>query len=268
MSIIFHGVKLNIVCMIALTIFQGYSINKLDDQIKIREKECERNFLEIYVAMTIVFMLLMRMFIGVFTRSYHEINWEDDDLFEFVDEIVDDNNSNRSKKYNIMRTFYIIQIAFGCIGILSGRSMWKYFVDIDDSCAPLYEFIAFGFFPLLIVSLKLYCKLCIGTILAIATITTNIVTIIISTYFDLLLENKYNNIYNNIRNNRCKRNIKLFIGNVPECCVCYEENCWINECGHLICKNCIPRIQNLKCPICKSSIHLVQSYEKYKKSNK
>jgi hypothetical protein len=39
MSIIFHGVKLNIVCMIALTIFQGYSINKLDNQIKIREKE-------------------------------------------------------------------------------------------------------------------------------------------------------------------------------------------------------------------------------------
>ena len=112
MSIIFHGVKLNIVCMIALTIFQGYSINKLDNQIKIREKECERNFLEIYVATTIVFMLLMHMFIGVFTRSYDEINWEDD-LFEFVDEIVDDNNSNRSKKYNIMRTFYIIQIAFG-----------------------------------------------------------------------------------------------------------------------------------------------------------
>jgi len=262
MSIIFHGVKLNIVCMIALTIFQGYSINKLDNQIKIREKECERNFLEIYIATTIVFMLLIRMFIGVFTRSHHEINWEDD-LFEIVV-----NNSNHSKKYNIMQTFYIIQIAFGCIGILSGRSMWKYFADIDDSCAPLYEFIACGFFPFLIVSLKPYYKLCVGTILAIATITTIIITIIISTYFELLLENKYNNIYNNIRNNICKRNIKLFIGNVPECCICYEEKCWINECGHLICKNCIPRIQNLKCPLCKSSIHLVQSYENYKKNNK
>ena len=257
MNIIFHGVKLNIVCMIALTIFQGYSINKLDNQIKIREKECERNFLEIYVATTIVFMLLMHMFIGVFTRSHHEIDWEDD-LFEIVDEIVV-NNSNHSKKYNIMRTFRIIQIAFGCIGILSGRSMWKYFVDIDDSCAPLYEFIACGFFPFLIVSLKPYYKLCVGTILAIATI---IIPNKMFTYFDLLLENKYN------KYNRCKRNIKLFIGNVPECCVCYEEKCWINECGHLICKNCIPRIQNLKCPLCKSSIHLVQSYENYKKSNK
>jgi hypothetical protein len=255
--------------MIGLTMFQGYSINRLDNQIKIREEECERNFLEIYVATTIVFMLLMHMFIGVFTRRYNEIDWEDD-LFEIVDEIVV-YNSNHSKKYNIMRTFRIIQIAFGCIGILSGRSMWKYFVGISDDssrCAPLYEFIACGFFPFLIVSLKPYYKLCVGIILAIATITTIIVTIIISTYFELLLENKYNNTYNNIRNNICKRNIKLFIGNVPECCICYEEKCWINECGHLICKNCIPRIQNLKCPLCKSSIHLVQSYENYKKSNK
>lgn len=258
MSIIFHFVKLIIVCMIGLTIFQGYSISRLDDQIKIREEECERTFLEVYVATTIMFMLLMRMFIGVFTRSHHEIDWEDD-LFEIVDEIVV-NNSNHSKKYNIMQTFYIIQIAFGCIGILSGRSMWKYLVDISDSCscAPLYEFIAFGFFPFLIVSLKNYYKLCVGIILVIATV---IVPKKMFTYFDQLLENKYN------KNNKCKRNIKLFIGNVPECCVCYEKNCWIIECGHLICKNCIPRIQNLKCPLCKSSIHLVESYENYKKIN-
>ena len=245
--------------MIGLTMFQGYSINRLDDQIKIREEECERTFLEVYVATTIMFMLLMRMFIGVFTRSHHEIDWEDD-LFEIVDEIVV-NNSNHSKKYNIMRTFRIIQIAFGCIGILSGRSMWKYFVGISDDssrCAPLYEFIAFGFFPFLIVSLKNYYKLCVGIILAIATI---IVPKKMFTYFDQLLENKYN------KYNRCKRNIKLFIGNVPECCVCYEEKCWIIECGHLICKNCIPRIQNLKCPLCRTSIHLVQSYENYKKIN-
>jgi hypothetical protein len=236
--------------MIGLTILQGYSINRLDNQIKIREEECERDFLEIYVATIIVFMLLMRMFIGVFTRSYHEIDWQDD-LFEIVV-----NNSNNSKKYNIMQTFYIIQIVLGYIGILSGRSIWNYFADIDDSCAPLYEFVAFGFFPFLIFSLKNYYKLCVGIILVIATI---IVPKKMFTYFDELLENKYNH-------DGCK-NIKIFIGNVPECCVCYEENCWIIECGHLICKNCIPQIRNLKCPLCKSSIHLIQSYENYKKIN-
>lgn len=256
MSIIFHFVKLIIICMIGLTIFQGYSINKLDNQLKMRKEACQGEFLEIYFAMTILFMLLMRMFFGVFTRSHHEIDWEDD-LFEIVD-----NNSNNSKKYNIMQTVYIIQIISGYIGILSGRSIWNYVVDSDpdnNNCALLYEFVAFGFFPFLIFSLKNYYKLCIGFILVIATI---IVPKKMFTYFDDLLENKYNKY-----NYTCKRNIKLFIGNVPECCVCYEENCWIIECGHLICKNCVPRIKNLKCPLCKSSIHFIQSYENYKKIN-
>ena len=77
-------------------------------------------------------------------------------------------------------------------------------------------------------------------------------------YFDELLES---------RSNKYRKNIKIFIGNEPECCVCYEEKCWIIKCGHLICKNCVSNLKKIECPLCKSPICFIQSYENYKKLN-
>ena len=57
------------------------------------------------------------------------------------------------------------------------------------------------------------------------------------------------------------------MGNIPECCVCYEENCWINNCGHLICKVCISQLNSRKCPLCNANIDLIQSYVNFKKNN-
>jgi hypothetical protein len=251
MSIIVSFVKLTIICMIGVTIIQIHSINQINEINK--EEQCKNSdFVDVlYIVINVLLLLLMRMFYGVFAHSHNEIDWEDD-LFEFVHGSHDNNNS---KKYNIMRTFYIIQIVLGYIGILSVISIWNYFMYPQSICRLFYEFVAFGFFPYILISLKTYYKLCFGFMLAVATIISPKKMFI---YFDELLEN---------RCNKYRKNIKIFTGNAPECCVCYEEKCWIIKCGHLVCKNCVSQFKKLECPLCKSSICFIQSYENYKKLN-
>lgn len=239
---IFNAIKLGIISMILLHIYYIYTLIVID----IKE-ECLSDALEISYCllfeMVILLLLLFRMFIGVFTRNSTEINW-DNHLFEIVD-----NNSN---KYNIMTTFYLIQIMFACVGILSIKCIWNYLTYVDDKCIILNQYIGFGFVSFFLVSIYNYCKLIVVVCFSIATI---IVPEKMFYYFDRLLEKK------------SKINTKLFIGNVPECCVCYEENCWINRCGHLICKKCALQIKNLKCPLCQGNLDLVQTYQTYKKNH-
>lgn len=67
-------------------------------------------------------------------------------------------------------------------------------------------------------------------------------------YFDRILEKMTH-----------KKKIKIYCGDTPECCVCYETNYSINCCGHLICKNCAERIINKKCPLCNNNISLINN---------
>lgn len=255
MSIIFTSVKISIICMIGLNILYIYLLNG----IIIKDEECSSDSLEIShllnLELILLFALLIRMFFEVFTRKYDEINWEDD-LFEILIENQD--------RYNIMNTFYLIQIVFASIGYLSGKSILNYINYPDNNCKLLDEFIGIGFCPFLLISIFNYYKIATGFILAIAACLILAIGAIISPanmfyYIDELLEKRLNT--SKIRD-------KIFIGNIPECCVCYEENCWIIACGHLICKSCIPKMIGLKCPLCKSNIILIQSYDSYKKNKK
>jgi hypothetical protein len=58
--------------------------------------------------------------------------------------------------------------------------------------------------------------------------------------------------------------IKLYYGNEPECCVCYDIECNIIECGHLLCDVCNQKTTNRECPLCKSEIKVVETYNDYK----
>ena len=242
MSIIFNAIKLAIISMILLHIYYIYTLIVIDVK-----GECVSDAREIAYCLlfelVILLLLLIRMFIGVFSRNYNEINWEHH-FFEIVD-----NNSN---KYNIMTTFYLIQIMFACVGILSIKCILNYFKYVDNNCLPLNEYIGWGFFPFFLVSIYNYYKISYVIILAIITI---VFPKKMFYYLDNLLEN------------RSKLNIKVFEGDHPECCICYEENCWINRCGHLICKKCVLQINSLKCPLCQASLDLVQSYQNYKKKS-
>ena len=42
-----------------------------------------------------------------------------------------------------------------------------------------------------------------------------------------------------------------------ECCICLEKDkLWKTSCNHIICKNCIPNIQNKdSCPLCRKNIY-------------
>lgn len=241
MNIIHNLVKLCIAGMILLHLCYIYLLINVD--IK---GECVSNGKQIYRCVLIILfislLLMVRMFIGVLTHRYDEIDWN----YNFFQ--LADNDSNR---YYIMCTFYLVEILFGFLGVSSIKCIWNYFEFSDDKCYYINEYIGIGLFPFFLVSIYNYYKLCVGFILGIALI---IIPKTMFHYFDSLLENK------------SKITTKVFIGNTPECCVCYEENCWINRCGHLICKNCIEQIKSLKCPLCQGNIDLVQSYLTYKKN--
>jgi hypothetical protein len=242
MGIILIATKICITLMIMLISLYIYLLI----EIKTFNK-CETDALGIsyclLFGLVMLEILLFHMLIGVFTRNYNEINW-DYDFFEI--------NNNESNQYNIMFTFILVQVIFSYIGLLSLKCIWNYYKYIDTNCLLLNEFIGFGFITFFIVSIVNYYNLCYFLVLGIITI---IIPKKMFYYFDKLLEN------------RSKLNIKVFQGDNPECCICYEENCWINQCGHLICKKCVLQMNRLKCPLCKGNINLLQSYKIYIKNH-
>lgn len=49
-----------------------------------------------------------------------------------------------------------------------------------------------------------------------------------------------------------------------ECCICLEKDkLWKTECNHIICKKCIPQMQNHLCPICRREFNY--SFDNIKK---
>lgn len=199
-------------------------------------------------------MLFVYMFTLLHTFEYDQFNWEEYSLFELVENYYIQRDSN---KIYIQRTVYMIKISFAFIGYISGKNVFHYFTMNEDNnhCQIMYEFMGFGFMPYIFMSITSYYNFFVGIILLIATIFAPRTMFY---YFDQILEN--------IKKN--KKDIKIFIGSVPECCVCYEEDCLINACGHLICSTCVSKLKNVRCPLCMSSIHTIQSYKDYKKNIK
>jgi hypothetical protein len=270
MSILFNLFKIVIVLGIGIHVLfldsliqLGNKINKVDETTSEKKQYCNiynDNFNDYYLlcyALIIMCALLIYICFVVFTFKYDQIDWEEYDLFEMIENYLQHHNSN---KIYIQRSFYGMKIIIGFIGYLSGKNTLYYFMYPNDSCKLLYEFIAYAVICLLI-SIKIYYKCCIVMALVIAT---GIAPETMFYYFDRVLENRKNNQANKNEN---KKVIKIFVGVIPECCVCYEEKCWIIKCGHLICKNCVSNLKKIECPLCKSPICFIQSYENYKKLN-
>ncbi len=205
-------------------------------------------------------MLFVYMFTLLHTFEYDQFDWKEYSLFELVENYYIQRDSN---KIYIQRTIYMIKISFAFIGYVSVKNVFHYFTMNEDNnhCEIMYEFMGFGFIPYIFMSITSYYNFFVGVILLIATIFAPRKMFY---YFDRIIENRKKIRHNN---NNDKKDVKIFIGSVPECCVCYEEDCSINACGHLICSTCVSKLINVKCPLCTSSIHIIQSYKDYKKTN-
>ena len=80
------------------------------------------------------------------------------------------------------------------------------------------------------------------------------------------IENKIKNIYHyknghldgiqidsNKNHSFCRNDFQICfpVKEKKECCICWENSSWETECKHAICKNCIPLLQNMSCPMCR-----------------
>lgn len=268
MSIIFNLFKIVIVLGIGIHVLfldsliqLGNKINKVDETTSEKKQYCNiynDKFNDYYLlcyALIIMCALLIYICFVVFTFKYDQIDWEEYDIFEMIENYsIQHHNSN---KIYIQRSFYVMKIIIGFIGYLSGKNTLYYFMYPNDSCKLLYQFMAYALIYLLI-SIKNYYKCCIGIVFVIATIVAPRTMFY---YFDRVLDENRKN-----QANENKKVIKIFVGAIPECCVCYEEDCLILVCGHLVCNACVQKLKTLNCPLCRSSISIVQNYKKYKPS--
>jgi len=236
MSIILNAVRFLSISLIGLTIGYLYLLINIESGRDHPHEICRTNTKEISTwLLGILFIILMRMCYMVCTRRSNDaIDWDGNQF---------------SDNYNIIHSFYMIQVVFGALGWLSARSLWKYFtnpLECVNGGNTLDEFVAFGFIAFLIVSLPNYCKCCavLGIVLA---------TIVSPVQMFLRLDQYF-----------ARRPGKIFMGDKPQCCVCYEANCWIIDCGHLICRDCVPQIKSQECPLCRSRIRLVEPFREKK----
>lgn len=268
MSIIFNFFRFVIVFATGIHILFLYSLIQLGNKInKVNETFSEKQYCNIYsdnfneyyllyYALITMCALFIYICFVVFTFKYEQIDWEEYDLFKVIENYSLQHNSN---KIYIQRSFYVMKIIIGFIGYLSGKNTLYYFMYPEDNCKLFYE-MTFGFILYLLLSIKNYYKCCVGITFVIATIVSPRTMFY---YFDRVLENRKKN---NQANKNDKKVIKIFVGIIPECCVCYEEDCLILVCGHLVCNTCIPKLKTLNCPLCNSSVVVVQNYKKYKNS--
>ena len=53
---------------------------------------------------------------------------------------------------------------------------------------------------------------------------------------------------------RLKRRMRRADDNEPECCVCYSATQTKTDCGHLVCMKCIRKLDDDKCPYCRTPL--------------
>jgi hypothetical protein len=191
-------------------------------------------------------MLLFRIWLFSITKNYNEIDWEYH-LFMI----------NHSNKFNIGLSYKILQIVQGFIGFFNILTITHLYYN-DDACIHdrhLIDFESLGFIPFIIVSIAIYLKLVICIFILIGMI------ILPKRVFEKI--DSY--IAINMVDARIQPNYpqKIYYGNDPECCVCYDIECNIMECGHLLCSVCNQKFTNRKCPLCKSELKIVETFNDY-----
>jgi hypothetical protein len=191
-------------------------------------------------------ILLFRMCLFSITHNYNEIEWEYH-IFMF----------NRSNKFNIVLSYKILQIVQGFIGFFSILTFTHLYYN-DDACIHdrhLINFESLGFIPFIILSIGIYVKVIVCILILIC------MAILPKHTFEKIDSYLARSIDINVQINYP---IKLYYGNEPECCVCYDIECNIIECGHLLCDVCNQKTTNRECPLCKSEIKVVETYNDYK----
>jgi hypothetical protein len=191
-------------------------------------------------------ILLFRICLFSITNNYDEIDWEYH-LFMI----------NRSNKFNVVLSYKILQIVQGLIGFFNILTFTHLYYN-DDACIHdrhLINFESLGFIPFIILSIQIYVKL-IGCIFILIGMV-----ILPKPVFERIDSYLAGIIDVSIQPNYPK---KMYYGAYPECCVCYDIECNINECGHLLCYECNKKITKRKCPLCKSELKIVETYTDYK----
>jgi hypothetical protein len=221
------------ICILFIILSHANQLNNLQEVVT-KEEKCVSNGIIISKLLEtntgIIVILLLRILYILHTYSANQIQWNFN-LFEIT---------NISNKYNIMKVVHVIKILYAINGVLSINSLWDYYFNPNDNCFLINEFIGFDYILYFIISFNIYYYFSMGA-LAI------VIPVPMFKYFDALLEKMSH-----------KKKIKIYCGDTPECCVCYETNYSINSCGHLICKNCAERIINKKCPLCNNNISLIK----------
>jgi len=203
----------------------------------------------IFIVLSILHILaVFRIWVCCLTIDENYINWS----------LLDGLRDNR---LNIPQSIVIIQIIQGLIGFFDIMNINILYLNtsvcIDDR--NFINYITFAFLPFIIISVVFYVK-CIYILLLFICIcicrhrTLNYINCVI--FNNEAIDNQLDNI--TIDNHR------IYYGNTPECSICYNQDCNILTCGHLLCNDCEYRILNQECPVCRSRLHVVQSYRDYK----
>ena len=194
-------------------------------------------------------LLLARMLFFSLILTSDEIEWRYQ-LFQI----------NPTNKFNMIISYRILQTVQGCIGFFNLMTFIHLYYN-KDACIQdrhLIDFQSFALLPFILISIEFYLKLIIIVFVLVAMM------FVPKRVFEKIDSYLYRNTIdmNDLPMTNYPRNI--YCGNVPECCVCYESECNIIECGHLICDECQLKINNGECPICKSKMILIEPYTIYK----
>jgi len=195
-----------------------------------------------------ILLILRLWFCCSLTLNDDEINW-------YIIEQVQDN------RLNIPISIIIIQICQSLIGLFTMWIIDTMFINksVCKDDRNLINYMTYAFLPFIIISVVFYIK-CIYMLVIFI-----FMCIMPSTVVDYIkqkfLENGY---FENELDSIEIHNRRIYFGNSPECLICYNENCNILLCGHLLCTDCENRIFNGECPVCRSRLHVVQSYNDYK----
>ena len=192
------------------------------------------------------FILLFRICIFSLINNSNEIDWEYN-LFIF----------NTSNKFNMVLSYKILQIVHGFIGFFNILTFVHLYYN-DEACNQdrhLINFVSIGFIPFIILGIEIYIKatFCIVILSGMIFLPKGVFQQIdnyLARIIDISIPSNYPK--------------KLYYGDYPQCCICYDTECNIIECGHLLCYECHQKCSTRKCPLCKSEINVVETYNDYK----
>lgn len=279
--------RIGILGLFIINVFQINYLFKYDSEDTCKNPNI-KDFIPIFKGLTIMHIILLgRMGLNLLLNNYREINWN------FL--------CNHSEhRFNFCLSFKVIhtfQAIIGLIHIISLSLIYKNkpYCNNDEQGNPiddtrLIEFITYSYIPYTVFSLYVYYYtikyISLYTVLMIFPYrysesifkifgmeetsnnqVRNLEEVIIQQPRPIYLVPKINIIANDYILPELPN--KVFTGNIIECSVCYEPDCNILECGHLICNTCQTTINrknnNNLCPLCRTSMNIVCNYNTYNK---